>query len=269
MILDKQGILYALQNSWGSEKLFLSVFPDGIRLFAPQLRIAFEETIQRETIPRIIEYDSLENQLYIVKIGEKDDENGKLLIVNAETRALEKVIETGLTPTDLVFDNDYIYVSNFDSNTLTVVNKKTGASRSQKTDKKPLKMVIKDGDLWIINHTANSLQCLSGTPKKYKIPFKGFPNNLTTANNRLIITSHRSDAMGILAFDPEEGHFMHLHERVYPYGETTFDTNNSSFYTRGQFGDCLFDITKIRMDDQNRLWITDFLGGKLYIINHD
>ena len=52
----------------------------------------------------------------------------------------------------------------------------------------------------------------------------------------------------------------------YPYGETSFNTNNSAFYLRGQFGDSIFEITKIRSDDKGQIWVTDYLSGKLFII---
>ena len=84
-----------------------------------------------------------------------------------------------------------------------------------------------------------------------------------------IIIAESPDALRILAFDCQTKTFSLVHEKRYPYGETTFDTNNSSFYTRGQFGDAIFEITKIKTDAQNRLWVTDFLSGKLFIIALD
>jgi hypothetical protein len=35
---------------------------------------------------------------------------------------------------------------------------------------------------------------------------------------------------------------------------------------RGQFGDALFEITRGKTDADGRLWITDFLSGKLFIL---
>ena len=85
----------------------------------------------------------------------------------------------------------------------------------------------------------------------------------------LIIISHDSDAMRILGFDLKKEKFRLLHENRYPYGESTLDTANSSFYTRGQFGDAIFETTRIKSDDEGRLWVTDFLAGKLFILDSD
>ncbi|MFQ6618798.1 MAG: hypothetical protein ACE5QV_08940, partial [Fidelibacterota bacterium] len=37
----------------------------------------------------------------------------------------------------------------------------------------------------------------------------------------------------------------------------------------GQFGDALFAITRGRVDAGGRLWVTDFLSGKLFILEAD
>ena len=57
---------------------------------------------------------------------------------------------------------------------------------------------------------------------------------------------------------------LHLFE--YPYGETDFDSRNTAFYMPGQFGDALFEITRIQADYAGRIWVSDFLSGKLFIL---
>jgi len=205
--------------------------------------------------------------LYIVKIGELDTDNGKLLIVAADSKKCERIIETGLTPTDLVFDEKTIYISNFDSNTITAIDKTTYKVKSIKTGNQPFKMSLYDNVLFVINHKDNTLQEIGETSSIHNINFEGRPDNIFAAGKKLILTTHSSNALRILAFDPETREFGVLIEKSYPFGETTFDTNNSSFYTRGQFGDCIFEITKIKQDKEGRLWIIDFLSGKLFIIN--
>ena len=267
--LDTTGALWGLQNSWGNEQQFLTCFPEGIRMFAPQERIALGDTIIRETIPRILEYDKAENNLYVVKLGEQEEDNGKLIILDAGTKKPKHILQTGRTPTDLVFDDRFIYVSNFDDNTISKFDKKTFATSIVKTGRKPLKMVLAGGSLFVINHNDNTLQKIGEKTTTHRIGFAGHPDNLFHADGKLILTSHNPDALRILAFDRQTKTFSLLYEKHYPYGETTFDTNNSSFYTRGQFGDAIFEITKIKTDAQNRLWVTDFLSGKLFIISMD
>ena len=82
----------------------------------------------------------------------------------------------------------------------------------------------------------------------------------------LLITSHSADELRIMAFDLKTRKFSLLHRENYPFGETGFDGNNSSFFVRGQFGDCLYDLCKIRTDGAGRIWVSDFLSGKLFII---
>jgi YVTN family beta-propeller protein len=263
---DAAGSLWALQNSWGKEKLFLTFFLNGIRVFGAEERVELPADIERETSPRLIEADGKANRLYVVKLGEKDEEAGKLFVINPQTRLCEKTIDTGLTPADLAVDENYIYVSNFDSNTVSRIDKKSWETKTLQTGKMPLKMALTDKGLFVINHNDNTLERLGENSKTYSIPYAGKPDQLFNHGGKLVIASHDSDALTISEFDPATEKFLVLHEKAYPYGEATFDTANSSFYTRGQFGDSIFDITKIKADEAGRLWVTDFLSGKLFIV---
>jgi hypothetical protein len=40
-----------------------------------------------------------------------------------------------------------------------------------------------------------------------------------------------------------------------------------SFYVPGQFGDALFSITRAQTDGSGRLWISDFLSGRVFVIS--
>jgi hypothetical protein len=100
----------------------------------------------------------------------------------------------------------------------------------------------------------------------HRIPEKGRPDNIFTWNNAVIVVSHAPDALLIMRFDIEEESFTTLRRIEYPYGDTRYDSGNVSFYARGQYGDALFDITRGAVDEGGRLWITDYLAGKLYIL---
>ncbi len=265
IVLDKKGGLWALQNSWGEENLMTAYFPEGIRMFGPMTRIAFEEKIDRETLPRILKYDEAANLLYLVKLGEKEEDPGKCLIIDAETQKLVRMVETGITPTSLAFDSAAIYITNFDSHTLTRIDKKTYAAVSFNTGRKPLRVAEADG-IYVLNHGDNTLQRFGRKPGLWKLKTPGAPDGLFCVGSRLVITSHAPDALYITAFDPATQKFTEMHRTRYPFGETTFDTNNSSFYTRGQFGDAIFDLNRFALDDRGRLWVTDFLAGKVFII---
>ena len=270
MVLDKNEALYALQNNWGSEKQFLIFLPDEIRVpNLPEMRIELEDTVVRETTQRILKYDKKRHWLYIARMGETDEEPGILQIFDLKSQKILLKYPTDLTPTDLISDENFIYIANFDSNTITIVNKDDFSVQKIKIGQKPFKLARLNNTLYCINHNDNSLQAIEAEKeiKTYSLPYPGNPGNLFSTGKNLIITSHTTDALHILSFSPDKESFQLVHKEVYPYGETTVDTNNSAFYLRGQFADGIFEINQIKQDKKGRLWITDYLSGKLFIIS--
>ncbi|MEJ2055901.1 MAG: hypothetical protein P8X42_18460, partial [Calditrichaceae bacterium] len=187
-------------------------------------------------------------------------------VINLQTRKMKTELETGLNPVDLYFDSTYIYVSNFDENSVSRIDKNSYVIEKVKTGKEPLKIAGLNNSLYVINHGSNTLQCFGVKEKKWKIPVEGRPDNLFVLQEKLIITSHNADAFNILSFNPAGENFSHLFSFRYPYGETGFDTHNSSFYLSGQFGDAIYELNRMETDNRGRLWITDFLSGRLFIL---
>ena len=270
MALDKNNALYALQNNWGNEKQFLISFPDEFRVpNLDQMRLELEDIVIRETTQRILKYDPDKHWLYIIKLGETDDEPGVLQIFDLNTKKILLKYPLGYTPTDLVFDAKTIYIPVFDSDILAAIGKEDFSVTKSKTGRKPFKVALLNNIPYCINHNDNTLQAFGtepGTPATYPLPYPCKPGNLFSTGKELIVTGHSPEALYILAFNPEKKTFRLLHKETYPYGETTVDTNNSAFYMRGQFGDGIFEINRIIEDSKNRLWITDYLAGKLFII---
>ena len=266
IVVDTAGALYALQNSWGDENQFLTVMDDPIREFDARKRIVLDSKIERETIQRILKYDQAMNRLYLVKVGESNTENGRLQIIDLKTRSLIKDIETGLNPADLFFDSTSIYISDFDSNSLIQIDKQNFTAEFLKTGRQPFKITGIDGSIYCINHGSKTLQRMGGNQAEWPIPLPGRPDNLVTIQGKLIITVHSINELNILSFDPANEKFDTLHTFKYPYGETGFDTNDNSFYLSGQFGDGIYELNQIRSDNSDRLWITDFLSGRLFIL---
>lgn len=273
MVLDKDGVLYALQNSWGKEKQFLAVLPDEVR--SPnlgQMRLELEDTFQRETTPRLLEYDPQRHWLYIARVGETDDEPGTLQILDLETQKTLLKYPTGRTPTDLVFDDSFVYIADFDSDTVTAVKKDDFSVQKFKTGEKPFKLAVVNNTLYCINHNGRSLQAFGEEPGAFPLPFPQEsvkPSNLSGTGSALIVTSHAPDALYILSFSPAEKTFTLIHKEIYPFGETTVDTDNSAFYLRGQFGDGIFELNQIKQDKTGGFRVTDYLSGKLFIISKD
>jgi len=266
ILVDKRGGLYGLQNSWGKEKLFLTYFPKGLRLFSPQQRIYFYTSIQRENIQRILKYDNDQDKIYLVKTGEKDTENGNLMIINAKDNRLIANISTGLTPTDLVFNKTHIFISNFDSNSITKIDKKTLQTENIKTEKEPLKIILHKGYLYSLNHGSSSIRRIGKTVEFFEIPDDMFPDNMTLIDNKIFITAHNDNEFRFFELDIKTGKIEEILKFSYPYGDTSFNNSNTAFYLRGQFGDSIYEISQIKSGKNGKIWVTDLLSGRLFII---
>jgi DNA-binding beta-propeller fold protein YncE len=268
MALSPSGALYALQNNWGDEKQFYIALADEVR--APNqgdMRCELEDTVSRETSQRLIAYDEDKEWLLLARVGEKDEAPGVLQVVDAKSGKVLKRLEVGPTPTGLAVDRENIYVLSFAADALTVIRKADFSRRAIPCGSKPLKIVLAAGVPYVINHGDNTLSELGARPRKYKIPFPGYPDQIACQGGSLLIASHGAGELSIVAFDLAAKKFTLLHREKYPFGETRFTGDNNSFFVRGQFGDCIYDLCKIRDDAQGRIWVSDFLSGKLFILS--
>ncbi len=266
MALDRDGILYFTQNNWGKEEQFLGLLIDQVRVYEAGKRLGLVDEVEREITQRILRYDPALNRLYLVRVGEMDDDQSILQIIDPAEKSVIKKIPVGLTASDLIFDDEKIYVANFDSRSVSIIDKTDFSAEEIETDEMPLKLCRAANDAFVICHLKNTLQQVREKGKRYKIPFKGLPDNCFVWEDKVVITSHSPSELSIIQFDPEEESFTLLHKLEYPYGDTRFDSGNVSFYVGGQFGDALFEITQGKTDSEGRLWITDFLSGKLFIL---
>jgi len=265
MVLDRSGALYFTQNSWGREEQFVGIMKDQVRLFNVNERLRLVDEVERETIQRILRYDEASHLLYLVRVGEMDEDPSVLQVIEPDSGHVLHRVEVGKTATDLTFDSEKIYVANFDSSSLSVVDKSDFSVSEVAAGERPLKLCACAGRVYVIDHAGNRLIEVGG--KSRTLPKKGLPDNIFEWNGSLVITSHSSDRLYVTRFDPGSGTFDVLHTLEYPYGDTRFDSRNVSFYLRGQFGDALFSITRGKTDSSGRLWISDFLSGKVLIFS--
>jgi DNA-binding beta-propeller fold protein YncE len=266
MVVDGDGALYFTQNNWGKEEQFIGTLPDEVRVYEPGKRLRLGSTVERETTQRILRYDPDEHRLYLVKIGERDDDPSMLQIIDPAEKAVVDTVLLGVTATDLVFDDKRIYVANFDSRSVSIIDKNDLGVSELQTGEQPLRLCRCSERIYVACHGDNTLREVLGKRTVHDIPEDGRPDNLYTWNGAVVVVSHEPDELNIHRFDPEEESFELLHEVEYPYGDTRYDSGNSSFYVRGQYGDALFDITQAAVDGAGRLWITDFLAGRVYIL---
>lgn len=266
IVLDREGVAYFTQNNWGEEEQFIGILEDPVRLFDINRRIRLRDKVTREITQRILSYDAGRHALYLVKIGENDDDPSVLQVIDLEADSATHRVPLGRTATSLCDAGDKLFVSNFDSHTVSAIDKSSFAVETLATGKQPLRLCRLGSDVWVITHGDNSLERLTGELLSRKIPFRGAADNLISWNGKLVVTSHSDKALYIGEFDPANDSFTTLHRIDYPYGNTRFDTGNVSFYVRGQFGDALFALCEAKTDKDGRLWLTDFLSGKLFIL---
>jgi YVTN family beta-propeller protein len=265
MVLDRGGALYFTQNSWGREEQFVGIMKDQVRLFNVNERLRLVDEVERETTQRILRYDEASHLLYLVRVGEMDDDPSVLQVIEPDSGHVLHRVEVGETATDLAFDSEKIYVANFDSSSLSVIDKTDFSVSEVEAGEQPLKLCVCAAKVYVLDHAGNRLVEVGG--KSRELPTRGWPDNIFEWNGRLVITSHSSERLYVTSFDPRSGSFEVLHTLEYPYGDTRFDSGNVSFYLRGQFGDALFSITRGKTDSSGRLWISDFLSGRVFILS--
>ena len=263
------GELYFTQNNWGREEQFIGTLIDQVRLFEPGRRLRLDDEVERETTQRILEYDGDRDRLYLARLGEKNDEPGVLQIIDPVAKKVTGRVALGLTATDLVFDSSSIYVSEFDSRSVSVIRKDDLSTVSLETGEGPLRMCVSGGRVFLICHIDGTVQRLGPEAVRKKIPFEGRPDNIFDWDGLPVISAHSSDEFRLIAYDPESDRFSTVFKYKYPYGDTSYDTDNVSFYVRGQFGDAIFDITKAAVGTDGDLRVIDFLSGKMFILERD
>jgi DNA-binding beta-propeller fold protein YncE len=266
MAMDENGVLYFTQNNWGKEEQFVGLLTDPVRVYEANRRLRLTDVVERETTQRILQYDREAKRLYLVRVGEKDDDPSVLQVIDPVRKEVVARVELGLTASDLLFDDEAIYITNFDSRTVSIVGKDDFAVRAVETDEHPLRLCRAGGRVFALSHTANTLQEIGGEARTHELPHKGLPDNVFVLRDRAVITSHAPDELYVVQFDPKTNEFSTLHQLAYPYGDTSCNTRNVSFYVRGQYGDAVFETTRAQADADGRLWITDFLAGKLFIL---
>lgn len=262
MELDEKGVLYFTQFNWGKEEQFLGVMEDGVREFQKSMLLTLGDEVVRENTQRVLEYDPELRRLYLVRAGEKDEDPSILQIIDPDKKEVLHKVELGLSATDLAQEGSSIYVANFMSDTVSVIHKQS-FEVSEEAVERPLKLLEVEGEIWVISHTAGVLQNLS-SGEILEIPFQATLDNLFEWNSRPVVTAHGPDRLTVAT--PSDGSLEVLLEHGHPYGDTRFDSVNVSFYLTGQFGDAVLSITRGRTDKKGNLWITDFLSGKLFIV---
>jgi DNA-binding beta-propeller fold protein YncE len=269
MALDEHGVLYMLQNCWGKEKQFLTVLPDAVREFSPQSRYELEGEYERENAPRFLRYDPGRRWLYVARDAETDNGPGSFYVLDAGTGKTLHRLDTGPTPADCAFDDARIYIADFGNRVLRVIEKDGFGCQEVPVGEQPLRLAIHGDWLLVLNHAGRSLGLIDRRTlavTEVPVPGDGRPDNIADAGGTLFMTAHGPAAMDILTFHTADRSFQRVHRIEYPFGDARFDSRNVAFFLDGRFGDAIFEISRIRPDPTGRVWISDFLSGKLFIV---
>ena len=269
--LDKKGVLYLQQNNWGAEPIIINKIEDEIRYNDIGQRITIQDTVQRETTQRIMKYDEKENHIYLLKNAEKDSSPSIVHIVDLDSNNAIRSIKVENNATALEFDDKYIYVANFGSNSVSIIDKKTEQVYNIKAGKSPLRLTKCAGKIYVLNYNSNDIMEvripeINKTNLTLKIPLDAKADNLFCWNNKLIITFFDESNLYITEVNPDMKEFTVIQKNPYPYGQTDLDLGNAAFYVKGGYGDILPSLTKSIVDEKGNLWISDFLAGKVHIL---
>lgn len=264
---DRQGKLWALQNTWGFENPFVMIFaPD-----QPWQRLFLPDKMENEANFRLLVSDPERDQMYLVRVGDQAQQPGVLYIACTHPPEILATIALGLTPTDLCIQpaSNQILISNFDSDSVTVIHRNDFSVSHRVTGSRPLSVGAnpRTGETFAVNHLSRTISVWGATDRTIQLPGDAFPNNLRVdvPNNRLLVTAHAPDHFVLFEIIPGTGKVKTIFKSKFPYGEITFDQANSAFGERAQWADAIFRLTDFLKDARGRWWISDYLSGKVWI----
>ncbi len=266
MVHDKNGRLWILQNTWGNEEPFLICYgPE------PWSVLRLPPKVDNECLLRLLAIDEKTGLLYAGRTGNLNSDKGLVHVIDPDTCEIKTTVEVGRTPTGICVlpHQSLVCVTNFDDDTLSIIKGAGDEVAVEPTGRKPIAVDAHAGTIYVANHLGESLSVFDGESRVVPLPPGALPNNILADERTglVYITAHAPSEARVYCYDPEEDAVKTIHTASHPYGEVTFDQANAAFGERGQWGDGIFRITDMAFDKEGRLWITDYLGGKLWILN--
>jgi DNA-binding beta-propeller fold protein YncE len=275
MCYDKEGQLWIFQNTWGKEAPFLMAFPETVEAWPDGgFQIPLPPKIDNECVLRLLEVDAASGLIYAGRTGNLAEDNGTVYAVDPLTRQIKATYEVGVTPTDLCIHENRVYVTNFDGNSVSVIHTDTGAIDTYEGCQGPIAVAAMDGAFVVLNHLGKSLEMIRADETGaytalFSVPLgAALPGSMLVhpRRNEIYVTAHTPDGAYLLRYDTASNQVTTLHQAPHPYGEVTFDQANAAFGVRAQWGDALFRLNEMAVDENDRLWVTDYLAGKLWIV---
>jgi DNA-binding beta-propeller fold protein YncE len=269
MLFDREKNLWALQNTWGREEPFLLCQPadrgDWFDLRLPP-------ALDNECVQRLLAMDAESGLLYAGRAGNLATDPGRVHVVDPNARTVLRSVEVGRTPTGICVlpERSLVFVSNFDDDTVTLLRGSGEKVKDEPVGSRPIALAADRAleTVYVVNHLGASLTVLGKKKKTVPLPEGALPNHLLVdpESGAVFITAHGETEARVYQYDPDSGNVRTLHTFAHPYGEVNFDRSEAAFRLRGQWGDGLLRVTEMALDDSGRLWVADYLGGKLWIL---
>ncbi len=271
LTLDRHGNFWALQNTWGTENPYLAYCPaqggNWQRVFLP-------ERVDNECSFRLLAADPELDRIYVGRTADLNDQPGTLYIVDQQSQQVLSSVRVGVSPVDICVQPklNRIIVLNFDSDSATCIDRTTFARRNIPTGDGPLVSAVnpQTGEVCVVNHLNPGLTVLGESSYQLPLPADAWPDNIYFAAGQscFYVTAHQPQAFKIYRLDLAAKKVSLYFETAYPFGEIRFDHANTAFALRGQWADAIYRLTNLAGDAKGRLWVTDYLAGKLWIFEN-
>ena len=276
-LIDDNDTLWATENIWGKEEPRLIYFD--LKNNSRWGKLMLPPAIDNECALRGLKKNQLNGDLWVLRNGDRSGDKGMMHRVNPKLKTLVATYETGITPTDIAFLGDHALVCSFTDNKVTAVNSISDEASAEKV----CEINVGDGPIaiaadssrkeaFVLNHLDSTLSMLGfkdnalQLKKTVQIPGGYKPGNIFLADGNLYISGHKSDRFVLYRFSPVTERLTAILTHSYSYGEVSFDQSNTAFANTAQWGDAIYRLNEFALDSKGRLWVTDYLSGKLWII---
>ncbi len=265
MATDAAGTLWMAQNNWGKEEAFLARLEDGVREWTPERRLAWGDTVERETTQRLLAPAG--ERLVGVRVGERDLDPSVVTVLDPAAGTAVARAEVGACATDLLVDNHTAWVATFGDGAVWRVRIADGTATRVAAGPRPLRLARLGTAVYVLDHQDRTVR-EAGGKRSWRLPVAGRPDALVAWGDRLVAAAHAPHRFEVVALDPATGVIRTLLTRAGDYGDTDVGRGNAAFQMCGQYGDAMPSPTVVHVSETNpsSLWIADVLSGRVYTL---
>ncbi|HET6457517.1 MAG TPA: Ig-like domain repeat protein, partial [Nitrosopumilaceae archaeon] len=186
-------------------------------------------------------------------------------------------VPTGISPTSITFTSNYIYVTNYGSNTVSVIDGSNNVVGSISVGAQPYGIVYDsyNGKIYVANYGSNTVSVIDPSSNTVISTISGVtnPSGLTydSTNNDIYVTNYGSNTVSVI--DPSSNNVINTISVSAGPISVTYSTNNiyvSNFYsnTVSVINGTSNTVTTTIAVGQNPYGIVyDNYNGKIYVAN--